>query len=242
MTTHDYGAAAPTAGSPGSGGTADQAQQAATTAKEEGRHVADVAKGEAQQVMGEAQRQARNLMDEARTQVEAQSRSQLDSLVTMLQGFADDLEQMARGDGAEAGLAQDVVTQVSDQAKSLSSRIQGREPGEILDQVRAFARRRPGTFLLGALAAGVVAGRLTRGAKDAHSSESSAQVTAPTGTAGIAGTAASDPLAGTTAPPPVDPVYPEGTESNPSAWGTPASPQPTLPPPAPGVDPARGTP
>jgi len=39
--------------------------------------------------------------------------------------------------------------------------------------VRGFARRRPGTFLLGALAAGIVAGRLARGAKDGSSSSTS---------------------------------------------------------------------
>ena len=49
-----------------------------------------------------------------------------------------------------------------------------RDPGELLDEVRGIARRKPGTFLLGALAAGVVAGRLTRGAVDASRSDTGA--------------------------------------------------------------------
>ena len=45
-----------------------------------------------------------------------------------------------------------------------------------MEEVRRFARRRPGAFLAGSLVAGVVAGRLTRGAKAAQdSTESSAQ-------------------------------------------------------------------
>ena len=39
------------------------------------------------------------------------------------------------------------MTQVGDKAKAVDSQLQGREPSEILDQARDFARRRPGTFL-----------------------------------------------------------------------------------------------
>jgi hypothetical protein len=223
-----------------------QTQRAAEVAKEQGKHVGDVAKSEAQNVTAEAQQQARNVVQDARTQIEEQSKSQLDNLVTMLQGFGDDLERMARGEGTSAGIAQDVVTQVSEKARSFSSQIQGREPGELLDQARDFARRKPGTFLLGALAAGVVAGRLTRGAKDAHSGSGSGQgvpatpdqlrsaqagtpptqgqlpsagpgVTAP-GQPG--GTAAADPLGGTGTPTGA-PAYPEGTRTSTTEWGTP---------------------
>ncbi|MEK8109106.1 phage holin family protein [Micromonospora sp. M12] len=38
-----------------------------------------------------------------------------------------------------------------------------REPGEVLDEVRTYARRNPGTFLAGAAVAGLLVGRLTRG-------------------------------------------------------------------------------
>jgi uncharacterized membrane-anchored protein YhcB (DUF1043 family) len=179
MTTYDYNPNAPTGG--GQDDPKAQAQRAAGVARDEGKHVGEVAKGEAQQVAADAKEQARNVMDEARTQIQEQSRSQLDNLVSMIQSFGDDLEKMARGEGGGSGLAQDVVTQVSDRAKSLTSQMQDRDPSEILDQVRDFARRKPGTFLLGALAAGVVAGRVTRGAKDAKSSS-------PSGTSGMSGT------------------------------------------------------
>jgi hypothetical protein len=152
-------------------GAKEQAKQAASTAAEEGKHVAGVAKDQAQQVASQAQQQTKNLMGEARSQLEDQSRTQRDRLVSRLRTLSDDIEKMASGEGADAGMAQDLARQVAQRARELSSRVEGREPAELLEEVRGFARRRPGTFLLGALAAGIVAGRLTRGAREASSSE-----------------------------------------------------------------------
>lgn len=183
MTTYDYRTGADTGT-----GTTDQAKEAASTAATEGKHLAEEAKAEAKAVAADAQAQARDLLHQARTEVESQSRSQLETLVSTLQGFADDLEKMARGEGPASGIAQDVVREVSDKAAALSSQLRGREPGELLDQARGFARQKPGTFLLGALVAGVVAGRVVRGAKDAQGSS-----TGGTSSTGGAGAAASTP-------------------------------------------------
>lgn len=181
MTTYDHRPNADrstSAGFEGTSSTTDQAKQAAQTAADEGKHLADVAKSEARDVAADAKQQGAQLFHQARHEVEQQSRSQLDNLVTTLQGFADDLEKMARGDGSTSGLARDVVEQVGDKARAASAQLRDREPGELLDQARHYARQKPGTFLLGALAAGVVAGRLARGAKDASSGSSTPQ--APT--------------------------------------------------------------
>lgn len=169
MSTPSYGGPAgsePTGASSGK----EQARQVAGNAAQEGSHVAGVAKDQAQQVASEAQNQARNLFHDVRGQVEEQSRTQRDRLVSTLQNFSDDVEKMASNQDGNGGLAHDVARQVAGRVREFSSRIDGREPAELLDEVRRFARRRPGTFLAGALAAGVVAGRLTRGAKQANSS------------------------------------------------------------------------
>lgn len=223
MTTANYPdnpAAAGLSGDTGSSstGATDQAKQAAGTAADEGKHVAGVAQGEAQRVVSEAQAQAHGLLDQATSQVDEQSRVQRDRLVGTLQSFGDELDQMAQH--GQNGLATDMARQVADRARAMSSHLDGREPRELLDDVRQFARRRPGTFLLGALAAGVVAGRLTRGAKEANSSSSgslsggssgASPVTPATGTGQPSyGTAAGDPLAGLDSPT-GDPAYPSGT-------------------------------
>lgn len=150
-------------------GPGERAQAAASTAADEGRHVAGTAKEEVQNVAATAAEQARNLVGEARAQVGGQLgeqvTSQRDQVVGLLRSLGDDLESMA-AQAPGSGLAADLVRELSDRAQSLRERIDGREPSQLLDDARDFARRRPGTFLLGALAAGVVAGRLVRGAAD----------------------------------------------------------------------------
>jgi hypothetical protein len=210
----------------------EQAKQTAGMAADEGKHVAGVAKDQAQNVAQDAKAQAQNLMDSAKTQIDDQSRTQRDRLVKTLQTFSDDLERMASGQGGGSGMATDMARQLADRARSMSSHLEGREPAELLDEVRDFARRKPGTFLLGALAAGVVAGRLTRGAKQA----SNGQDTASTGNGSTydeaAGTATGAPLAGTGYPT-EDPVYPAGTPEMPTAAATGAADPPLA------ADPAR---
>lgn len=175
MTTSRYGdplSGDPTASETGQGsGAAEQARDVAGTAKDEGAHVASVAEDEAKNVTGEARQQASSLLDEARSQVEDQTRVQRDRLVGTLRTLTDDLERMVSGQGGGQGMAADLARQVADRARELTDALKDREPGELVGQVRRFARQRPGTFLLGALAAGVVAGRFARGAKEANSSD-----------------------------------------------------------------------
>ncbi|WP_370288225.1 hypothetical protein [Nocardioides sp.] len=214
------------AGSTTDTGTADQARRAAGTAADESRHVAEVARSQASEVASTARDEARNLIDEARSSVQDQARSQLESLTSTLQGFASDLESLAQGDEPGSGLAREVVTQASERARDLSRQLQGRDPSDLLDAARGFARRRPGTFLLGALAAGVVAGRLARGsataaagpgsAGSANSDDAHVGYPSPTDTelaAGVrAGTLTGEPLSGVEAtavdvpPPPHAPL------------------------------------
>lgn len=174
MTTANYpdsSAAAGLSGDVGSsstgGGAKDQAKQAAGTAADQGKHVAGVAQGEAQKVASEAKSQVQNLLSQATSQVDEQSRTQKNRLVETLRTLSDDLEKMASQ--SEGGMAANLAREAADRTRGLSSTLDNREPQDLLDEVRSYARRKPGTFLLGALLAGVVAGRVTRGAKDAKS-------------------------------------------------------------------------
>jgi gas vesicle protein len=229
MTTANYPdstAAAGLSGDVGSsstgGGAKDQAKQAAGTAADEGKHVAGVAQGEAQKVASEAKSQVQNLVSQATSQVDEQSRTQKNRLAETLRTLGDDLEKMAsQGDG---GMAADLAREAADRTHSLSSSLENREPRELLDEVRGFARRKPGTFLLGALVAGVVAGRLTRGVKDAQSGSAGyGQSTGPTYQAPLAAdvTSPGEPLTTGLAAPSSGPVYDTGTQGHGTATGDP---------------------
>ena len=138
----------------------------ASAAADESKHVGHVAGQEIGNVADEAMSQARTLAEEAKGQLTDHSRVQRDRLVETMRTFSGDLDSMARGESPSSGLAADLVRQAAERTRQVCGRLEGREPSEILDDVRSFARRRPGTFLLGALAAGIVAGRMARGAKD----------------------------------------------------------------------------
>ncbi len=61
---------------------------------------------------------------------------------------------------APARLAQ----QLADRGEQIAEHISAQGPGGLVQDLRSFAARKPGTFLLGALAAGVVTGRVVKGA------------------------------------------------------------------------------
>jgi hypothetical protein len=204
-----------------------RAQDAKDAAAQQGEQLKQVAAEETKNVASEATEQARNVVDEAKSQLQEQSRTQRDQLVSTLRGFAEDLDKMSSQ--APSGLATDVTRQVARKARDLSGRLSGREPGELLEDLRSYARRNPGKFLLGALAAGLVSGRLARGAKEGMSGSSQSSglpsgSTTPLEPSGTTGSAVRPPdVAGVQGamPPGAEPV-PGHTRAMPSpATGTP---------------------
>ena len=149
----------------GPAGASSNGGQDSTT--EQAKHAASVAQDEAKQVASDVRDQARGLLTETRTQVEDQSRTQRDRLVETIRSFSDDLDGMAEQRG---GLASDAAREVANRARSFGQRLDGREPAELLDDLRSFARRRPGIVLAGSVIAGVVVGRFLRGSRDAAAS------------------------------------------------------------------------
>ena len=125
--------------------------------------VKEVARGEVAHVAEEARYQTRHLMDQTRYELRGQVRNQQASLASKLNGWASELRSMAaKSDesGPMTGLAQEASRRVGE----FSHWLYNHEPADLVHEVKRFARRRPGAFIALAAAAGVVAGRLTRGA------------------------------------------------------------------------------
>ena len=149
--------------------TTDKAKDTASTAADQSKHVAGTAKDEAMNVAGTAAEQARNVVGDAKQQVTTQLNDQATTVATSSRRPSDARRRPAADgprQGPDAGMATDLAREVSDRVRALGSHLESREPGQLLDDARDFARRRPGTFLLGALAAGVVAGRMFRATAD----------------------------------------------------------------------------
>lgn len=162
--------------------TASEAKERAgdvkETATQQAAEVGGTIKEQSGQVVHEATAQARNLMEEARAQVREQAAVQQSRIRTLLEEFADELEHMAQAGGRD-GLATEVVRQVAAKTRSVTSGIGSADGGDVLESLRSFARRRPGTFLFGAAFAGVLAGRATRSAKELRSAGSAGQSAQP---------------------------------------------------------------
>jgi hypothetical protein len=149
------------------GSAAAAAQDVVETAAEQAGHVA-----------GEGIRNVRELLGDLRDELGLQASTQTMRAGELAYTVADDLESMAEG-SQQQGAAAEVARSVASQARRVGEFLQSRDPDQLLDEVRLFARRRPGAFLLGAAAAGVVAGRLGRGAAGARSGTSSGERPTP---------------------------------------------------------------
>jgi hypothetical protein len=144
----------------------DQAATVGRSAGEAGGHVAQTAADQAKEVVSETARQARDLLGEAGGHARDQASVQQQKAASQLRSVADELWEMT-AKGGQSGVATEVAQQAAERIHSMASWLEQREPADVLQAVRDFARRRPGVFLAGAVAAGLAAGRLTRGMTDA---------------------------------------------------------------------------
>jgi len=145
------------------GAARDERGNVAEPAGSEASHVTDTAKDQARQVKEEVTTQARGLMGQAKREVRDQSRSQADQMVQNIRRVSNQAEALAAGRVDEAGNVADYVRRAGDQVRQIADRFDQRGVDGLVNDVQDFARRRPGTFLLGCAAAGFVTGRLIRG-------------------------------------------------------------------------------
>ncbi|KAB1931866.1 hypothetical protein F8271_26150 [Micromonospora sp. ALFpr18c] len=143
------------------GGVREQARQVGSEAAHAGGAVAQTAKEQGTEVGREAARQARNLYGEARTQLTSQAGEQQRRAATGLRSLADEMRSMAE-QGGQAGPVSELARQAADRVHGVAGWLDERQPGDLITEVRDYARRNPGTFLVGAAVLGVLAGRLTR--------------------------------------------------------------------------------
>lgn len=142
----------------------------ASDAKEGARSVAQTAGAEVQNVAGEARDQISSLYQQVRQDVGSQASDQQRRAAGGLHGLAGELTQMA--DGAESSsLATSLARQAAERLDGIAGWIEQREPADLLEEVRRYARRNPGTFLAACAAIGLVGGRLTRGLRDEASAQ-----------------------------------------------------------------------
>lgn len=168
VTLDQYGNPAPTSAPEPVGGSAsktaavkDEASQVASQATGAARDVAQTAKAEASNVAAEVKTNARDLLHQAKSDLTSQAGTQQQKVAEGIRSISSELRTMADASD-QPGVASDLIREAAERSQSVASWLDGRDPGSLLTEVKSFARQRPGTFLLLAAGAGVLAGRLTR--------------------------------------------------------------------------------
>ncbi len=152
---------------------ADEARGVAGDVKSAGQQTAATAKDQATQVAGEAKVQARQVYDQAKQELDQQVKSQHQRAAGGLNALAEELTGLVQGNGSQEGMVHDLAQQASSRVREAAQWLELREPGDVLEEVRSFARRRPGAFLAAAAVTGLIGGRLTRGLADQAREDSS---------------------------------------------------------------------
>jgi len=143
--------------------TTEKAREVASTAVDEGKHLAEATRDEVQQVAADVWDQAKGLLDVGMAQMSEKSQAQREHIAETLRGFSDSLEEMAsRSDLPDR--ATDVAHLVADRTRGLSTRLDGAKPRR-LKRLGRFVGNHRVAVLLGALGTGAVAFRLSRRSK-----------------------------------------------------------------------------
>jgi hypothetical protein len=168
-TLDQYGNPAPVSPAGTGAGTAskseaakDETSQVAHQAAGAAKDVAQTAKAEAANVAAEVKTNARDLLHQAKSDLTSQAGTQQQKVAEGIRTISSELRTMADASD-QPGVASDLIRQAAERSQSVASWLDGRDPGSLLTEVKSFARQRPGTFLLLAAGAGILAGRLTKG-------------------------------------------------------------------------------
>lgn len=126
-----------------------------------GSHVAGTAAEEASNVKSEVSHQARNLVGQVRSQLTSQVSTQQEKAAGGIRSVSDELRSMADSSQSQ-GMASNLVSQAASRADDVAGWLEGRDPSDLLEDVKRFARRQPGVFIALAAGAGILVGRLAK--------------------------------------------------------------------------------
>ena len=135
----------------GAAGVPDAAMRVGSSVRDETTKVADEVKG-----------QASDLVEVASRAVSEQAGIQQQRAAENLHSMSGQFGLMA--DAADSGVARDLVRGAADRVDVAARWLENNEPGALLEDVKAFARRKPGVFIAIAVGAGILAGRFARSA------------------------------------------------------------------------------
>ncbi len=153
----------------GTGSKVDEAKQAAasgasevaSTVKDQASSLVESSKQQGAEVARDAKQHAQELMSQTRGELRSQAQDQMRSLAQTVQAIAGQLDDLANG-RPQQGMVLDVTNQIASTAHRMGDHLEQGGMDAMMNDVKQFARRRPGAFLAASLIGGVVAGRVLR--------------------------------------------------------------------------------
>lgn len=196
----------------------EQGRQVKGSAQDAASNVAGTAGERARDIKQQAGTHARGVAQEAGRQMRGRAQQETERAGTALSSAGSQLQALAEGRTDDAGVFGEYAQQAADSVNRWADSVQERGFDGLVDDLRTFGRRRPGMFLLSAVAAGVVAGRLGRNLREEMSDDGSGTATSPSGPSGAA------PLHEQTAEIPVAPYETTSTGAQSATTPPPVSP------------------
>lgn len=143
-----------------------EAQQLKNEAAGSGRRVKETAKDQAVAAKDEAAHQAKDLLGQLKNDVQGYVGPQQERLASTVRSVSDEVNAISQGKKPETDYVSGLLGNVSGTVDSFAASLENKNAEDLLGDVRRFAARRPGTFLAIAAGIGLLAGRVTRSAKD----------------------------------------------------------------------------
>jgi hypothetical protein len=206
-----------------SGGTTGSSTQGSNQATEQ-------AKQQSQQLAHQARQQASNLAsrtsEQAKSQLANQKHNASQRMVPIQSALRESAQQLRNQGQGQVG---DYAEKAADQVERFSTYLRQTEVDEIMEEVRGFARRRPGLFLGSAAAVGFFATRFMKSTSEEASSSGYGDFSARTPSA-----TSSSVVTHGTQEPPATALPPVGVEAEPPTAAPAAPTSPTRRTPAAG--------
>jgi hypothetical protein len=152
-------------------------EQASATAGQAGKaagEVAGTALDQAKTVAGEARRHAGSAVGDIRGRVTEEVEGQTQRAAGTVRQWADDLAELA-GNASDDSPARSLVSQVADGGHRAADYLDDHGVQGMAEDLKGFARRRPGAFLASAALAGLAVGRMAKAGSKAQSGQGSQQ-------------------------------------------------------------------
>lgn len=144
----------------------DVDQDKIAVVKDDAREIAQDVRRHSTQMVNEATQQVHSVSEEVMTQLQEHAGTQTERAATQLRTFSEQARALAEGRTEEAGQLPQLAQEATQRLGAFAQRLETGGIDGAMDDVRTFARRKPGTFLLIAGAAGFLGGRMLRATKD----------------------------------------------------------------------------